>query len=60
GYGSIMETNFSAVRVCRAASFLETKALNSIPNILLFVCLFRLLLVILAQAGIHPKAFIAS
>ncbi|MCU8218314.1 hypothetical protein M2H05_07485, partial [Vibrio vulnificus] len=42
------------------SSFLETKVLNSIPNILLFACLFRLLLVILAQAGIHPKAFIAS
>ncbi|MCU8192119.1 hypothetical protein M2G91_07325, partial [Vibrio vulnificus] len=41
-------------------SFLETKVLNSIPNILLFACLFRLLLAILAQAGIHPKACIAS
>ncbi len=56
-YGSVMVTNLSAVRVCRVASFLETKALNSLPINLLSACLFRLFLVILAQAGTHPKAF---
>ncbi len=52
---SVMVTNLSAVRVCRVASFLETAKHSTLSRTV--SCLVRLFLVILAQAGTHPKAF---
>ncbi len=54
-YGSVMVTNLSAVRVCRVTNFLETTKLSTLSRTV--SCLVRLFLVILAQAGTHPKAF---